>query len=194
MTATTRPAILERLRTLPNPLAVELTLLSQNADVHDDIVGLRGAHAENVAAIEAFEDLEVRVTISVVVLPANVGELPALIRHWSGRQSTWLTLYHPEGSKSYLDDWKTLVLSPLIVSGSAFRESLSRLDASDLRDTSASRIPVCWVPEGKPLTWWPWATAKTGSSSFWMPARSVSCGRGALASRRQQSCFQNAWD
>lgn len=148
MTGTTKPEIIERIGSMPNRIHVELTVLSTHAGVHDELVGRQGAHRKTLDAIAALKRIDTPVTVSIVVLPQNVAEIPALIRRWAPEHRVWLTLYHPEGARSDSDEWRRLDLTELLVSGSAMRSALSQLSAADLEPVAASHIPICWVPHG----------------------------------------------
>jgi hypothetical protein len=89
--------LVQRLARLRAPVRVELGLHGHEAGTHDALVGHPGAHGAVWESIAALRDGGIDTTLSTLVTPSNVDELPALLASLVGQvQRVRLSVFRPE--------------------------------------------------------------------------------------------------
>jgi hypothetical protein len=144
------PDMAARIAAIPGLRAIQTSLLSPHATIHDNLVGTSGAHAEVLAALASCEAHGIPFTINVLVAPANVAALPELLALCLDRGATGvnLSLYHPESASDMLvhASWRELDVAALVVRPAALIEALSATPRAVLEHVHGHYLPRCWVP------------------------------------------------
>lgn len=150
LTRLAEPELFERVAAIPGLRSICTSLLSTRADVHDAMVGRAGAHAQVLQALANCRARGVPFSLNVLVGPANVDDLPALLELCAalGAADVNVTLYHPESAVEVLvrASWRELHLPALVVEREPLLRAWAAVSTHALARVHAHYLPRCWVP------------------------------------------------
>ncbi len=139
-TALADPALLDAVVGLPNLHSVALTLQSADLQRHDAQVGVPGAAAKVLQALEQLQQRGVRVGVNVVLTTTALPEL-------SGLANLAVTRGFPLSLLGFVPDRGPLDLRSRIPRWDALATVLSEVPAASFRGLQKlSRVPLCAVP------------------------------------------------
>ncbi|PRP90645.1 Antilisterial bacteriocin subtilosin biosynthesis protein AlbA [Enhygromyxa salina] len=150
LTRLSEPELAARVAAVPGLQSICTSLLSTRAEIHDAMVGTPGAHAQVLKALANCRDHGIAFKVNVLVTPANIEELPALLERCAelGADVVNLSLYHPESAADALvhASWRELELPALVVGREALLRAWEATPPRALAGVHAHYLPRCWVP------------------------------------------------